>query len=85
MSKGRRAPTYCNTCTEYPLTAAVKSADGTAACRVRDQSYRWDERACVLYASVKLGEREQRKRLVIAIYEKEKADAQAKNAAQAGN
>ena len=77
-----RPARYCNTCTEYPM--AKVDAKGLAKCRVREQLYRWDERACVLYASVKLGEREQRKTLVIAIHTKEKADAEAKNAATAG-
>lgn len=74
MSKGLKPARYCNTCTEYPLEKAAK-AGGVATCRVRDQSYRWDERACVLYAPVKLGEREQRKTLVIQLHNEQKKDA----------
>lgn len=64
----RRDPTYCASCTEYPLPQAAESG-GKAYCEWFGERG-WDYPACVLHNRAK--DYEQRKSIVIKLMEQQK-------------
>lgn len=70
LNQGREV-SYCNTCLEYPLKDALASDNGRAKCRLRQQLYAWDSRACMFYDPAGKTERDTRKPMVVQLYKRQ--------------